>query len=169
MTKSNVAIEIFCLWSCCIYFMFLREIEKLPTNKRIILHYDHRLLLILSTPCLLCQETFRSCADVSIEERTSNKWKSESEKMQLMKKLYLILLKREKVNNKIYNLCFFFILYLFLQEKSSLLTRLKLLKLKREMIIKRSSFENEKSQSQKKTNGRSGARNLKFHNLHLKR
>merc|ERR1719510_1887992 len=37
------------------------------------------------------------------------------------------------------------------------------------MIIKRSSFENEKSKSQKKTNGRSGARNLKFHNLHLKR
>lgn len=96
------------------------------------------------------QETFRSCADVSVLNRSQSKWKTEAEKMEMLKKLYFIMQKREK-------------------EKSSLLTRLKLLKLKREMIIKRSSFQNGKSNSLKKSNGRIGARNLKFHNLNLKR
>ena len=48
--------------------------------------------------------------------RTTDKWKSESEKMQLMKKLYFVLLKREKVKIRILGVWNSVYIYFFIGE-----------------------------------------------------
>ena len=48
--------------------------------------------------------------------RSTDKWKSESEKMQLMKKLYFVLLKREKVKIRILGVWYSVFIYFFIGE-----------------------------------------------------